>query len=424
LHSRLVGRHSDAPGVLVGCPDARPPAYQAVAGIADAAMLGTFTTSFYDTPANPALAALPARWRVRLARRRHTDIPDHRVHSHPEIDLALAVENRLKTGVQRRAVARWRTDWFDRCLARRIEREDPSAVLLFSDVGSRRALPRCVERNIPALLSVVHGDPAEERAVLEREAERSPEYFPLYLGDGNLDLTELRWLHERREAERELATLLLVPSEHIADRLRGHGVSPQRIRVIPYAADRHRFRPGGSLRSKRECRFLFAGGLTQRKGIGYLLAAWRMVARAGWTLQLVGGLPRRLGPLEADLAQPGVEWLGRVGHDAMPGVMAEADVFVFPSLFEGSAVVTYEALAAGLPSIVTREAGSVAREGREGLVVPAADPQALAEAMERLGSDSDLRHTMAAAARTRGEQFDWPRYRRAVADVVRSVLGS
>ena len=53
--------------------------------------------------------------------------------------------------------------------------------------------------------------------------------------------------------------------------------------------------------------------------------------------------------------------------------MAAADVFVFPSLFEGSAVVTYEALACGLPSIVTPNAGSVVRDGVDGFHVPAGD---------------------------------------------------
>jgi glycosyltransferase involved in cell wall biosynthesis len=412
-------------GILVGCPDARPPAYEAVAGLADAALLGSFATSFYDgspsTRAGRAVTALPMRWRVRLARRRHPDIPADRVAAHPEIDLALAVENRVKAPAGRRAVARWRTEHFDRCLERRIARDRPSAVLVFSDVGSGRALPLCQTRQIPAVVSVVHGDPAEERALLEREAERSPAYFPLYLGDGSLDLGELEWLHRRREADRALATLLLVPSEYIAEQLRGHGVAGERIRVIPYAADTRRFRPGEQRSLGARCRFLFAGGLTQRKGIGYLLAAWRRIQRPGWSLRLVGGLPRRLGPLEADLAQPGIEWLGRVGHDAMPDVMAAADVFVFPSLFEGSAVVTYEALAAGLPSVVTREAGSVAREGVEGLIVPAADAGALADRMERLGSDPELRAAMSVAARRRGQDFDWPRYRQSVAGALQSV---
>ena len=79
--------------------------------------------------------------------------------------------------------------------------------------------------------------------------------------------------------------------------------------------------------------------------------------------------------------------------------MAAADVFVFPSLFEGSAVVTYEALACGLPSVVTPDAGSVVRDGIEGFVVPPRDVDDLAAAMEQLGNDPELRARMAAAAR-------------------------
>jgi glycosyltransferase involved in cell wall biosynthesis len=114
----------------------------------------------------------------------------------------------------------------------------------------------------------------------------------------------------------------------------------------------------------------------------------------------------------------GVELLGRVPHGEVPGVMASADVFVFPSLFEGSAVVTYEALACGLPSVVTPSSGSVARDGKDGIVVPPADVEALAKAMERLGTDPELRASCASSARSRAEAFDWARYHRSVAEAV------
>ena len=79
-------------------------------------------------------------------------------------------------------------------------------------------------------------------------------------------------------------------------------------------------------------------------------------------------MPADLGPLNPYLDI--IELLGRVSHADMPARMASADVFAFPSLFEGSAVVTYEALACGLPSIVTPSAGSVVRDGIEGFLVP------------------------------------------------------
>ena len=291
-------------------------------------------------------------------------------------DVALRLENRLLS--RRGSVVRWRTRSFDRTLARHVSRTRPDAVLLFSDVGSEFTLPRCRRLSIPTVLSMVHGEVEEERAVLDKEREVSPEFFPIYLGDGALDLDELAWLHDRRRRDLELADRVLVPSEHIARAIVAQGTDASKVRVIPYAADCRRFRPDPAKRHGEHCTFLFAGGITQRKGIKYLLEAWRTIKRPGWRLQLLGPLPRQTGPLEPYLND--VELLGRVAHAEMPARMAAADVFVFPSLFEGSAVVTYEALACGLPSVLTPNAGGVARDGIEGFVVGPGDIPALGRA--------------------------------------------
>jgi glycosyltransferase involved in cell wall biosynthesis len=186
--------------------------------------------------------------------------------------------------------------------------------------------------------------------------------------------------------------------------------------VIPYAADVRRFRPLETKRHEDSCTFLFAGGITQRKGIKYLLEAWERIRRPGWKLQLLGALPENPGPLSGRLDH--VELLGRVAHVDVPARMAAADVFVFPSLFEGSAVVTYEALACGLPCVVTPASGSVVRDGVEGFLVAPRDVDGLARRMEQLGSSPATRARMAPAARARALQFDWPRYHAAVAAAV------
>ena len=102
--------------------------------------------------------------------------------------------------------------------------------------------------------------------------------------------------------------------------------------------------------------------------------------------------------------------------------MAAADVFVFPSLFEGSAVVTYEALACGLPSVVTPAAGSVVRDGVEGFLVAPRDVDGAGRGgWSGWGARPALRAAMAPAARARAEEFDWPRYHDAVAAAVGDV---
>ncbi|WP_337176023.1 glycosyltransferase family 4 protein [Paludisphaera sp.] len=417
--------------VVVACPDARPPAYQAVVGLARAGMLRRFVTSYYHDPdglgATLARKLAPGaydRCRGFLARRHDDEIPADRVTSLPSVDVALRLESRIggRRPRLRRAAARARTHWFDRRLAGMLAASRPEALLAFSDVASDFAMPLCRRLGIGVVLSMVHGDVREEARVLEAEEAHAPEFFPLYLGDSALDREEMAWLHARRLRDLEQADRILVPSDHIAGVLSREGVDPGRIRVIPYAADCRRFRPHSRPRGEDgACTFLFAGGVSQRKGIKYLLEAWAKVRRPGWKLQLLGAMPRRLGPLEGMLE--GVEATGRVGSPEMPAHMAAADVFVFPSLFEGSAVVTYEALACGLPVVTTPEAGSVARDGVEGLITPSRDVDALAAAMARLGEDPALRARMSAAARARAMDFDWPRYHMAVADAVAEAAG-
>jgi alpha-maltose-1-phosphate synthase len=416
--------------VVVACPDARPPAYQAVIGMHRAELLRTFVTSCYYNPEGrlPGLfrRLAPDRFahleRV-LLRRHDPEIPRPRVRAVPSFDMAVGLEVRLaaKRPRLKRAMARWRTERFDCLVARTIAQTQPKAVLLFSDVGSDVTLPLCSRLGIPTIVSMVHGDVREEQQVLEAEAAAAPDFLPIYLGDGMLDPIDLAWLHERRLRDLALADCVIVPSDHIASKLVGHGTPRDKLRVIPYAADCRRFHPLARNCHESTCTFLFAGGITQRKGIKYLLEAWSRIRRPGWKLQLLGPLPGQTGPLEPYLGM--VEPLGRVSHGEMPALMAAADVFVFPSLFEGSAVVTYEALACGLPSVVTPNAGSVVRDGIDGFVVGPRDVDALAARMEKLGNDRELRTRMAGAARARALTFDWPRYHAALVAVAEELTG-
>jgi alpha-maltose-1-phosphate synthase len=414
--------------VLVACPDGRTPAYQAAVGLARVGRLRRFVTAFYYSGQDPftglikRIAPRPFGRCERLLRRRHEpEIPARRVRSDWGFDLALAAERRMATrrpGLRLR-LARWRTRRFDRIVEQTLLRDRPGAALFFSDVASEFALPACRRLGIASVLSMVHGDVREERRVMQFEAETAPDFFPIYLGNGEVDPREMAWLHERRLRDIELADRILVPSEHIALELVSHGTPRDRIAVVPYSADTRRFVPDRAKTPGTNCTFLFAGGITQRKGIKYLLEAWRLVRRPGWRLQLLGALPANTGPLRPYLDE--VEWLGRFPHSEVPARMASADVFVFPSLFEGSAVVTYEAMACGLPCIVTAEAGSVARHGRDGLIVPARDVESLAAAMERLGTDAAFRAACAALARAQAEAHDWDRYHNAVIGAVQYV---
>jgi len=87
-----------------------------------------------------------------------------------------------------------------------------------------------------------------------------------------------------------------------------------------------------------------------------------------------------------------------------------ADVFLLPSLCEGSATATYEALAYGLPVICTPNTGSVVRNGIEGFIVPPAEVSPIVERLEELSADADLLVRMSHAALERAREFTLESY--------------
>ena len=105
-----------------------------------------------------------------------------------------------------------------------------------------------------------------------------------------------------------------------------------------------------------------------------------------------------------------LEMTGPVPRNELAGHFAWADVFLLPSLCEGSATVTYEALAYGLPVICTANTGSVVRDGVEGFIVPIRDAAAIVDRLRQLLDDSDLLKRMSANGAVRAKEFTVAKY--------------
>ena len=135
-------------------------------------------------------------------------------------------------------------------------------------------------------------------------------------------------------------------------------------------------------------RVLFAGALDRRKGAESLLAALPKLGDARWRLDIAGVIAPDVGRRFRDvLGDPRVAVRGTLPRTELASLMTDADVFVFPSLCEGSARVVFEALACGCYVITTENAGSIVEDGVHGTLVPPADPDALAAALRRALDD-------------------------------------
>lgn len=238
--------------------------------------------------------------------------------------------------------------------------------------------------------------------IVAKERQQFPEWEP-----PQPDLDGIRREFAQTEVLLTHTDFAVCPSEAVrADLEENFGFPCRRTAVVPYGVNQSWL----ALRPQPQAgRVLFVGTADLRKGIHYLAMAAGVLHECGrrYEFRIAGNVTLHIAnqPLCRHLT-----FLGRIPRDRIHEEYASADVLVLPSLAEGSAEVTYEALAAGIPVITTSAAGSVVRDGIEGRLVPERDPMALALAIEQVVENRSLRASMAARARRRASYYTLERY--------------
>jgi glycosyltransferase involved in cell wall biosynthesis len=242
-----------------------------------------------------------------------------------------------------------------------------------------------------------------ERFILAQERAR----FPHWEND-SADGPALTAYANRERQEWECADTILCGSEFVRDGIGQIGGPLDRCRVVPYGVDARFDVPpaethGGPLR------VLTVGAVGLRKGAPYAIeAAKRLRGKA--VFRWVGAF-KMADAAKSELGDD-VEFVGAVPRSDVVQQYAWADVFFLPSLCEGSATSTYEALTAGRPVVCTPNCGSVVRDGIEGYVTPIRDVDVVVARLEHLAGDQDLRRQMAEAARRRADEMNYEAYSR------------
>jgi glycosyltransferase involved in cell wall biosynthesis len=207
--------------------------------------------------------------------------------------------------------------------------------------------------------------------------------------------------------EYDLADVLLVLSEKAAETFRVQGFSEEKLFYLPRGVDVDRFTPGVR---PPNFRAVFSGALIERKGVHHLLEAWHRLDLKDAELWLVGAVHAEMRPFLEKFAHESVKVIGFAQEPEK--YLRAATIHVFPSQCEGSAKVTYEAAACGLPQVTTREAGDVVEDGVQGIIVPPANVDVLAAAIQQLYDHPEIVERMSLAARERVvENFTWDHFR-------------
>ena len=222
---------------------------------------------------------------------------------------------------------------------------------------------------------------------------------------------------EREERIYAVADAITVPSQVARRSFLAKGIAAEKVHVIPYGVRLDRFKPT-TAPDRDAFDVLFAGQVSLRKGIPYLLEAFAKLRHPKKRLTVVGTVQEDLRQVLAKLPTEGVTFTGNLPQTELAVLMSRSHVLALTSVEEGLALVQGQAMACGCPVVATQATGAedLFTDGREGFIVADRDSQAMSERLQQLADDPALRDRMSAAALERvktlggwdqyGEQWD------------------
>jgi glycosyltransferase involved in cell wall biosynthesis len=393
----------------------------ALAGLLEAGMLGEFHTTIAAYPGNlwDRLGKTPLG---RELQRRSFDNGLRSVTvQHPLRELARMLSARLKLD----QFSRHETGMFcvdaiyqaqDRAVASRLRRQPGrfSGVYTYED-GALETLRAASELNLRRVYDLPIAFWTTLRQLLAEECERLPAWKQT-LGGG---VTDSSAKLERKSQELDLAEIVLCPSQFVARSLPETARAKKKVVVTPFgsppcAPPASAPAPGAN----GKLRVLFAGSMSQRKGLGDLFAAMRLLKRSDVELVLLGS-PQA--PMEFYRQEFGgfVHEPNRP-HAEVLQLMRRCHVLCLPSIVEGRALVMQEAMSQGLPLLITPNTGGedLIEDGVTGFLVPIRSAEKIAEKINWFADHRTMLPELSRASQTKASQLTWASYGRTVAQAI------
>ncbi|MBF0154302.1 MAG: glycosyltransferase family 4 protein [Magnetococcales bacterium] len=195
----------------------------------------------------------------------------------------------------------------------------------------------------------------------------------------------------------------------------------KKVFVVPYGVDTQQWQPKvENMQIGRPLRFVYAGHLSIRKGTPLLLQAWERANLADAELVLVGSWA--IADAWKKKLPAGVHYLGHLAAEGLRTAFQSADIFVFPSFFEGFGLVVTEAMACGLPALCSdATCGPDILDDTCGRIFPSGDLDGLIAQLTWFAHHREQIAEMGRMARLRAEFYSWEKYRKTLQEAVDRV---
>lgn len=314
--------------------------------------------------------------------RQHTSLPRRLVRTLPHITALSHFGRRLpKWAAWGFDKERGQTQAWDRAVAYRI----PDGIDILDTYAGMalQTIRRAHARGIKTVLERCSSHRAFQMSILEEEHLRF-----------GLPFRHDPAMMERELREYEETDAIAIPSSYVRETFLARGFDSSKLLQVPYGVDLSRFRP----ESKNDdvFRVIFVGGFSLRKGVQYLLDAWRRLRLHDSELWFIGNHdPELLTHLGfSDL--PHARFLGPLPNAELRHALSQGAIFVLPSIEEGLAYVMAQAMSCGIPVVHTTNTGGadLIRPGIDGFEVPIRDVEALAEKIQLFHDDPMLARHM------------------------------
>jgi glycosyltransferase involved in cell wall biosynthesis len=342
------------------------------------------------------LMSSPPKW---LDHRVVPEVPRDKLRTIPllEVDAVL----RMRFGAEPQIVMHRRNEKFQRAIAQAdIEQSD---IVIGFDTSSEILAKRAQSVGRDLILDQTIAHPKSKGRVYEQIRKQFPDW------SNDLEVRDVT-IGAAEDVEHQIAKAIVVASSFTKSTLVENGISPDKIMLNPYGVDLQRFSIQHRSQRDRPFRFLFAGLVCARKGIPLLLQAWSALNPVEAELWIAGPIT----PVAASRisSKGNVKILGKVPNPELAKVMADSDVFVLPSYFEGFGLVLLEAMAAGLPVLTTTATAGpdILSEDIDGFVIEPGDLDALVSRIKFCLANRDQIISMGASARQTAERFSWDAY--------------
>ena len=394
-------------------------------------LLAAFYTCIVWRPESLAARLMPRPLRATFERRARLQLPPELVRTRPSREL---LRNLILRAGKKDLIAAethplsidgvYRD--LDRYVARSLSHlKNLAAVYAYED-GALHHFRRAKELGLHRFYDLPIGYWRANRQISQEEAELKPEW------KGTLNaLADSDRKCALKDEELSLADTIVVPSTFVKNTLTLYP-GQKHIVVNPFGVPANIAAPRPLTSRDQPLRVLYVGSLTQRKGIAYLFEAIQNAnsantgsanADSAVTLTVIG---RKVGASTLlDQYCEKHRWIPSLPHAEILAEMRRHDVFVFPSLFEGLALVQGEALSQGLPVITTPNSGGtdILRDQIDGFIVPIRDPDAITQRLLQLHENRDLLKTMSDAALAGAAQLTWQASKDRTVALVHQALG-